>query len=325
MDNTMTEQERYGVPVAVRLRAYIPHAWIALAAFAVYLLMFAFIAGNTACAAAELRRASDSPHNEIVLAKELNGEESFLYLKNYSVSGEKGENAVSDLLMLLPETEYGNNNIYFQGTLESGTCAVSANVAAKYGLGIGDRARIMGTNKVFEVVRLLPAQDGLDEDYLREGIVVLAHDAELLERNYMYLSFMTDGDAYRSLDTLIFVRDMKQASVRELILYAVIAVLAVIAVMTVSECALFRSGREDYKTLAFLGISAPRLFVRIAAESVLRYALPAVVVSAIFAVRYGAYTNAYYIPTACLAGVCVLLSIIYSLIVIRRVYYVKSK
>jgi len=323
MDHTY--QERRGIPFAVRIRAYRLHALIAPIALAAYLLTLAFIAGNAVNAAAELRRACDAPHNEIVLAGEPNGEESFLYLKNYAVSGEKGKNAVSDVLMLLPDTDYHSNNVYFHGRLTEGTCAVSANVAARYGLKVGDRARLIGTDKSFEVVRLLPAQDGIDEKYKHEGLVVLAYTPELLERSYLYMSFMTDGDAYRSLDTLIFVRDMKKDSLQTLILCAVIALLSAAAVMTVSECFIFRPRREDYRTLSLLGTDATRLFVRILAESLLRYALPAVAATAIFTVWYVPYSNAYYIPAVCFTGLCLLLSAIYSLIVIRRLYHVKSK
>jgi hypothetical protein len=124
-------REPSGVPFAVRVRAYIPHALTALVAIAAYLLTFAFLAGKTVGAAAELRRTVGAPHNEIVLAGEANSPESFLYLKNYAASGKTGENALSDVLMILPGFEYYSNHIDFCGTLESGTCAVSANVAVR--------------------------------------------------------------------------------------------------------------------------------------------------------------------------------------------------
>ncbi len=320
-----SEAQKYGVSFAVRVRAYIPHALTALLAFAAYLLAFAFLAGKTAHAAAELRRTVHAPHNEIVFAGERNGKESFLYLKNYAVSGRKGENALSDVLMVLPETEYAENNIGFCGTLESGTCAVSANIAAKYGLRVGDSARVMAAGKTFRVAALLPAQDGLDEDYLHEGLIVLSYDEELLDRSYTYVSFMTDGDAYRSLDTLLFVGDIQKESIGELILCALIALFSASAAIAASEYFLFRARREDYATLSALGVGAKRLFVRIFAESVLRYALPLVAVSAVFDAWYYSYAEAYAIPVACFTGAIVLLSAVYSFIMIRRLYYVKSK
>jgi hypothetical protein len=60
-------------------------------------------------------------------------------------------------------------------------------------------------------------------------------------------------------------------------------------------------------------------------ECILRYVLPLIAVSAIFEAGYYAYTDAYYVPVACFTGATVLLSAIYSIIVIRRLYYVKSK
>lgn len=320
-----SEAQRYGISLTVRVRAYIPHALTALVALIAYMLTFAFLAGKTAHAAAELRRTTDAPHNEIVFAGEPNGKTAFLYLKNYAVSGKTGENALSDVLMVLPEIEYSESNIGFCGSLASGTCAVSANIAAKYGLRVGDNARVIGTDSTFRVARLLPAQDGLDEDYLHEGLIVLAYDEELLDRNYMYISFMTDGDAYRSLDTLLFVGDIQRESAGELVLCALIALFSAAAVIVVSESFLFRARREDYATLSALGVGAKRLFARIFAEAVLRYALPLLAVSAIFSAWYHAYADAYAIPAACFTGVSVLLSAIYSFIMIRRLYYVKSK
>ena len=320
-----SEAQKYGVSFAVRARAYIPHALTALLAVAAYLLTFAFLAGKTVCAAAELRRTTDAPHNEIVFAGEPNGKESFLYLKNYAVSGRTGENALSDVLMALPDTEYAENNIGFCGTLESGTCAVSANIAAKYGLRVGDSARVMGAGKTFRVAGLLPAQDGPDADYLHEGLIVLSYDEELLDRNYTYISFVTDGDAYRSLDTLLFVEDIRRESEGELALCALVALFSAAAVIAVSECFLFRARREDYATLSDLGVGEKRLFARIFAESVLRYALPLVAVSAVSAAWYYSYADAYVIPAACFTGASILLSAVYSFIMIRRLYYVKSK
>ena len=320
-----SEAQKYGVSFTVRVRAYIPHALTALVALIAYLLTFAFLAGKTAGAAAELRRTADAPHNEIVFAGEPNGKDSFLYLKNYAVTGRTGENALSDILMVLPEAEYTESNIGFCGTLASGTCAVSANIAAKYGLRVGDNAHVMGTYSTFRVARLLPAQDGLDEDYLHEGLIVLSYDEELLDRNYAYISFMTDGDAYRSLDTLLFVEDIQTESIAELILCALVALFFAAAVIVVSESFIFRARREDYATLSALGVGEKRLFACIFAEAVLRYVLPLVAVSAIFAAWYYPYADAYAIPAACFTGASVLLSAVYSFIMIRRVYYVKSK
>lgn len=320
-----TVREKNGVPMIVRVRAYIPHALIALIAVAVYTLTLLILADTTVSAAAELRRTTDAPHNEIVFAGEANTPDSFLYLKNYSACGKTGRNAVSDLLMVLPGIEYSDNNIDFCGTLESGTCAVSANIAAKYGLRVGDHARIIGTDKTFRVAKLLPAQNGLDADYLHEGLIVLSYDKDLLNRSYEYVSFMTDEESYLSLDTLMFVKEIRQGSIKKLIICAVIAVSCAALLIIGAETFLFRKRREDYKTLSYLGVKVPRLYFRIFAECVLRYVLPLIFVAAILEVGYYSYAAAYYIPVACFTGAIALFSAIYSFIVIRRLYYVKSK
>ena len=323
--NHTERQERTGIPFVVRIRTYRPHALTMLVATVAYLIVLLFVAGSAVGSASELRRANNAPHNEVVFAKAPNGEECFIYLNNYSVSGETRKNAVSDILMVSPETDYQSNNISFAGTLESGTCAVSANIAAKYGLGIGDKARVLGTDKTFTVVKLLPAQKGLDEAYLHEGVVVLSYDKTLLNRNFKYISFMTDGDEYNELDDLVYVKDMKTESIVDLLISTAIVTLTVAASMVISERFIFRRRRQDYKTLCRLGAGARWLYMRIFAESLLRYVLPAIILLEIFAVRYVSYTSAFYIPAACFVAACTVFSAMYSFIIVRRLYHVKSK
>ena len=323
--NKSMKHESMGVPCTVRMRAYIPHALIVLIALAAYVLIFQFVMGNATRDVAELRRVEDSPVNEIVYAGEQNEGESFYYLKNYAVAGTTNENAVSDVLMLMPDVTYGANSVYFGGALPEKSCAVSANIAARYGLGVGDRARVLGTEKYFRVERVITAQAGLDEEYLHDGIVILSYDEELLDKGYLYLTFCNDGDAYRSLDRLIFVEDLAEGRVLALVLYAV-AMLGVIAVvMAACECLVFRARRRDYAIMMLLGARKNGLFAQIWGENLLKYAIPSVLVMMIYSVSYSCYSMAFWLPAVSFAAVCIVATMVYSLILTRRLYNVRAK
>lgn len=321
----MMKHESIGVPCTVRMRAYIPHALIVLIALTAYVLIFQFVMGNATRDVAELRRVKDSPVNEIVYAAEKNVGETFYYLKNYAVAGGNNQNAVSDVLMLMPVTTYGANSVYFDGTLPVGSCAVSANIAARYQLNVGDFARILGTEKRFCVERVITAQAGLDEEYMHDGIVILSYDAELLDKGFLYLTFGNDGDAYRSLDRLIFVEDLAEGRVLSLALYALAALGVIAAVMIVCECLLFRARRYDYATLMLLGERKNSLFAKIWGENLLKYVIPAFLVAAIYGISYTCYAMAYWLPAAAFVAVCVVATVVYSLILTRRLYNVRAK
>lgn len=313
------------VPFAVRVRAFRSHALIALIALAAFVLAFQFFIGNAAGDVAELKRVKDSPTSEIVFAGEQNPGESFYYLKNHAVAGGTRENAVSDILMLMPDVVYGANSVYFSGTLEEGTCAVSANIAARYALEEGDHARVIGTDKTFRVARILPAEAGIDEDYLHEGIVILSFDGALLNKNYLYVTFGTDGDAYRSLHRLVFVEDLAKGCGLSLSLYALAAVLIVAALMALGEGLLFRARRADYALLVTLGVRRGGLLLRVLLENALKYLLPLLAVSLGYTATLGCYGVAYAIPVLGFLAVLTLSGIVYSLIVVRRLYYVRAR
>ncbi len=323
--NKKMKHESIGVPCAVRVRAYVPHALIVLIALVAYVLIFQFLIGNATKNVAEMKRVADSPTNEIVYAGEQNPGESFYYLKNYAVAGGTNENAVSDVLMLMPQASYYANSIYFSGTLTEGTCAVSANIAARYKLNVGDHARVLGTDKYFRVDRVITAQSGLDEDYLHDGIVILSYDESLLNKGYLYLTFGSDGDAYRSLDRLIFVEDLAEGCILRLALYAAAAAAVIAAVVIVCERLLFRARRLDYALYVTLGMRKRRLCGRILAENMLKYALPAALVAGGYAAAYACYTTAYLYPAVCFVAVCLMACLIYSLILTRRLYHVRAK
>lgn len=313
------------VPVLVRVRTFLPHTLIALIALVAYILVFRILAGNTVRAYGEIRRVNDSPVNEIVLSYEQNPGEAFYYLKNYAVTGSRGKNALSDVLMVMPGENYSENSIYFSGALAMGSCAVSANIAEAYGLRVGERAQIIGTDKSFLVERIITAQAGIDEDYLHEGIVILSYDEELLDKSYLYMSFDNDGDAYRSLYRLIYVENMTQGKGGSLLLFAIITLIVMGLLMLMCETLLFRSRLGDYESLVALGVPSRRLLWQILGENLLKYTLPLVIVMLIYSSIYGCYRSVYYVPTLLLIIISVIYSFVYSFVTVRRICYVRPK
>lgn len=312
-------------PATVRLRAYVPHLVIALISLLIFVLALNPLLDGSTKSVSEINRVNHSPSNEIVFAGAQNEGECFYYLKNYAAVGSTNKNALSDIFMTLPGTQYGENTISFSGTLEGQTCAVSANIAKKYGLNVGERARIIGTDKEFTVAEIINAQSGIDSDYLHEGIIVISYDEELLDRNYLYVSFTNDSDAYKSLERLIYVEDMKNGKGAELCLYLLIALFVLGGVMALCETLLFRQRREDYFILSEMGAPFGAMLLRVSLENLLKYTLPAIISLMIFGAVYGSYGVAYIIPALCFALACIGTGLAYSLIFTRRLYCIGAK
>lgn len=314
-----------GIPMTVRLRAFYPHTLIILVVILSYMLAFQFLLGPAVRSAAQYRRVHASAVNEIIFSAEQNTGESFYYLKNDSIAGTTEENVRSDVLMVMPDAIYGTNSISLFGTLPAGSCAVSANIAERYGLHPGSYARLIGTTQTFCVDRILPAQEGLDEDYMYEGIVVLSFSPALLEHSHRFITFATDGDGYRGLDRLVYTADLAGDSVEVMTGCALAAVMVIIAVICLCEHFLFRKRHADHATLAALGLQKRQLLVRILAENGLKYFFPALLLFGIHSHIYGCYTGAYWIPVLFFLATCALVCIAYSLMITRRLYDVHAK
>lgn len=313
-------RERAGVPLLVRLRAYRVHAVIAAIMLAVCCLLFGFLAGECTRACAELRRIGDAPHSEIVFSAERPaGAESFLYLSAARAVGAAGTGVSADLLMVLPGETYGENDVYFQGTLESGTCAVSANLAGAYGLRVGDAARLAGTGQTFRVARLLPAQAGIDKSFEREGIIVLSYDEEAALRAE-YVSFMTDGDAYPSLLSLVYIEDWRQGNAAAVARCGAVFLVSFAVAAAVCEFFLFRARMRDHRLLAEMGERRRRVMGRIWAENMLKYLLPLAVTGAAFSPFYACYGAMYAVPLACAIAAAFAAVTVCSLLCGRRLF-----
>lgn len=319
------EQVRRGVPFIVKIRTFVFHAIIFAIVLVADVFIFLFFARNATVACSELKRINDAPHSEIVYSGQPTGDDSFYYLKQQHVFGTKNINVSCDILMIAPGVTYGSNDIYFEGTLDGGTCAVSKNLAREYGLNIGDEMQVTGKEKAFKVARFITAQVGLDKEFKRDGIVILSYDGELLDRQYSYISFATDGDAYPSLINLVFINNWQNENVRNLFVYAAISFAAFCAVMAVCERFLFMSRKQDYKVLVSLGERAPKLFGLVWAENALKYVAPSAIAAAIYSYGLYGFGTMYLIPSLFLPCVGVLAVSLYTLISVRNYYKCPAK
>ena len=315
----------YGVPFVVKIRTFLFHAIIALIVLVVDVFVFQFLAENATYACSEIKRANDAPHSEIVFSYERTGEESFYYLKQHHVVGAKNINVNCDILMVLPDAEYKNNDIYFSGTLENGSCVVSANLAKQYGLNVGDRAKIVGTDTAFKIVGMLTAQSGLDKEYLHEGIIVTAYDGNMLDKQYSFISFTTDGDAYPSLISLVYIKDWKAESTNKILIYAAVAVAAFGLAMGVCERFLFSSRRRDYRILVGMGATKKRMLFYVWAENAVKYIFPSLLAAAIYSGGLSAFGAMYALPALFPSAVGILAVTVYSLLIIWRLFKCQAK
>ena len=308
-----------GIPLFVRLRAYRIHAVIAAIMLIIYGLLFGFLAGNCTRACAELRRIHDAPHREIVFSGEkITDTESFFYLPSIHMVGTENIGVSADILMTQQGIFYSENDIYFQGTLAAGTCAVSKNLAGAYGLRIGDYATIAGEEGSFLVTHLLTAQAGIDKNFDREGIIILAYDEDLEQRASAYVSFMTDGDAYASLISLVFIEDWRAENVLTVILCAAIFLVSFVLSMLVCEIFLFRSRMRDYCLLTELGMRKRTVVRRVWVENALKYLFPLAVTGAVFTVFYSCYEAMYAVPLACCFAAALAILTVYTFLFGRR-------
>lgn len=314
------ERERTGIPLPVLLRTYRVHAVIAAIMLTVCCLLFGFLAGDCTRACAELRRINDAPHSEIIFSGERPaGAESFFYLSGSRAIGEKGLGVSADLLMVLPGETYGENDVYFQGMLMDGTCAVSANLAGVYGLRVGNALRLAGTDQTFRVARLLPAQAGVDKNFDREGIVVLSYDGEAANQA-SYVSFMTDGDAYPSLRSLVYIEDWRTGNIAAVARCGSVFIVSFAIAVGICEFFLFCARRRDYRLLAEMGERRRKVMGRIWVENMLKYLLPLAATGGAFAPAYACYGAMYAIPLACALAAAFAAVTAYSFLWGRRLF-----
>jgi hypothetical protein len=236
--------------------------------------------------------------------------------------------------MTVEGKSYAKNPLYLKNTLSEGCCAISENLADKYGLCIGDTVTLKeGIDEIafdFTVSEILPAQSGVDGKYMHEGVVILSESKDFIKAGkYIFVSFIRDWDAeYLNLiddpargSSVVFTKDIIKAAEARLITYALLSAFALWVFIAVCEILSFsKMGRKyrDYLILGCYGISRIRLFGKVFSDDAIKYLLPLILNFAIWFLRLKTYRLAYTVPATVYLAVGLVTVIALTLITVMR-------
>ena len=303
---------------SVFFRRYALHFAIFAAAIAVYIFVFAFFAKETAASCAEIYRFNHTTCREIVIASsdpKPDGD-TFYCLNGASVSG-GGKRLFCDVYMTKEGVSYRDNAVLFDGTLNSGDCLISRNVAAENRLAVGDEITLKDKTATYRIAGFLAPQSGLDGRYDYDGVIILAYSADLAAgANYANLS--GELDTYYGKLSNTFLRRLKEKAVRRIAVAAAISAAAYLVLFAVCEYFLFSPRYSDYVLMNNEGLPRPKLFARIILDNFVKFVLPLLLTAAGFAASLGYYGGFYYLSAAIYFGFAAILSGVYSLLVLGR-------
>ena len=303
---------------SVFFRRYALHFAIFAAAIAVYIFVFAFFAKETAASCAEIYRFNHTTCREIVIASsdpKPDGD-TFYCLNGTLVSG-SGKRLFCDVYMTKEGVSYRDNAVLFDGTLNSGDCLISRNVAAENGLAVGDEIALKDKTATYRIAGFLMPQSGLDGRYDYDGVILLSYSADLAAgANYANLS--GELDSYYGKLSNTFLRRLKEKAVGRIAVAAAISAAAYLVLFAVCEYFLFSPRYSDYVLMNNEGLPCPKLFARIILDNFVKFVLPLLLTAAGFAASLGYYGGFYYLSAAIFFGFAAILSGAYSLLVLGR-------
>lgn len=250
-----------------------------------------------------------------------------------SADGVLGVGILADVLMLLPGSEYTDLAPFF-AELDSDECAISANLAGKQGISLGDKLyskhRVSEKTVSYTVSAILPECYGVVEggsSSTGRGVILVGYDGLFKENILCENIAFTDispsavisdtGAALSGITTKSELTDELKFSlaVCQSVLSVIVILLSVVAVVWHH-----RMQRGYYTRLALYGMSRGELIGRYFADhalpAVIANFLAAIVSSAILSIHHGVL--AFYTPLIC-AAVGVVASLICSLILLKEI------
>lgn len=289
--------KRVRAPFSVFARKYAYLAFVAAVAAALYSVIFALLADGAVKNFAQVARLNATSATEIVFSEKPAGEECFYNLNgNFYAFTAGGKKLNCDLIMERGGEDYRDNAFFYRGGLNGRACAVSANLAFAYSVKTGDEIFIEDIS--FTVGKILPAQSGVDPEYPHDGVIIFAYDGGLAAKikQAAFVSFFADGAFGYKYS--VRVSDLKNAACVELTWRAAVAAAGVAAVCVLCEVLLFTRRRKDYAIKKSLGMNALPLFLTVAGDTLFKYFLPLVLVSAAFYGVFAGYGTVYFIVAA---------------------------
>lgn len=285
---------------------------------------------------AERERYKAAWLNETVFSAVPGYEENFYSFGGSAYAYSENEHRINaDVLMTVSGNEYKDNPLYLRHAPSEGSCAVSENLAVKYGLEAGKTLSVhVGKDeKLFNFVisEILPAESGIDGKYMHEGIIVLSENGDFISeaKKYIYIAFTRDNDGeYVGLTddpargaSVVFADDIIKSAEGKLITYAVLSTLALWVFIAVCEILIFgKMGRKyrDYSILSTYGISKHRLFGKVLFDHCIKYMLALTVNFLIWYIKLGYYRVAYLVPALTFLGIGALTVIALTFITVMR-------
>lgn len=303
----------------VFFRRYALHIIIFAVSLAVYIFVFAFFANETAAACAEIYRYNHTTCREAVVASSdpKPGGDSFYNLNgNIALIG-NGKRLFCDAYMTKDGVTYRDNAILFNDAVNSGECLISKNSASAVGLKPGDKIVVKDKNVSYRIAGYLAPQAGLDGKYDYGGVIVLAYNDELVG-GAKYSNLSDECDVYYGRESSIFLINLKEAAMKNIITAAVFAAAAFVVCFAVCEYFIYSSRYSDYLLMNNEGLPARKLSARITLDTFIKYLLPLLPTIAIFFASLWFYGKFYLLPAAIYFIFAALFGGVYSLILRRR-------
>lgn len=327
----MTDKAHY---TSVIFRKYVFQVGIALFTLLFLTVLSLSVTEKATKSYAERERYRDSELNETVFSATPDYEESFYSFNGCAYAYGGGHRLNADVLMTVEGKSYRKNPLYLKSILPEGGCAISENLAQKNGIDVGDVITVKeGINEIpfdFTVSEILPAQSGIDEKYMHEGIIILSENRDFVKAGkYIFISFVKDwGAEYLNLiddpargPSVVFTKDIIKAAESRLVVYALLSTVALWVFIAACEALIFaKMGRKyrDYLILGCYGISRGRLFCKVFSDNAIKYLLSLVISFVIWFLRFKMYRFAYFIPALTFLAVGIITAVILTLITVMR-------
>ncbi len=315
-------------------RKYIFQFVISLLSLTFLTVLFFAIGEKAVYNYAQIVRYSSTDLNEIVFSTSPDYEEVFYDFGGsaYAYAGD-GQRLNCDIFMTHAAGKYEKNPLYLKAHLNEGECALSQNLAYRFGIAVGDRLQLrIGREEAlfdFYVGVILPAQSGVDTKYMHEGVLILSENKQLTEYGrFVYTSFIKNGDEYKNLvddsmrgSPILFTDVIIRQSVASLFVYTLVSVFALCIFIAVSEMLIFSKIGKKYRDYAILhsyGMGKSRLWRMLYLDMAIKYILPLAVVLCIGVIKLQYYHILHLIPLFVFFAVGVLIVTILTFIIIKR-------
>ena len=308
------------------VRKYGTNLLIAILSGVVLYFIFYFYASDITLGQLKKDRVHSTTATEAVFSGLPQSEGEGFFNLNGTHILENGKRVNCDLLMVRSGAEYSDNYFAFDLSLKADECAVSNNLMKSYGIKVGQALLISGTDTVYTVRSAIEASEGIDKEYLHEGVIILGFDQQLLaQKDHSYITFMRDADGISDLHQIVFLNKELQAAESEIVSGLIFTVLFIALAVFLWELLLARRRFADLRRFAELGARPCNLFLKVFSGILFKYFLPFAAVCLIWYERLGCFGVSYLYPVLLISIITFLILTVYSVLLFRRVSLCRMK